>query len=65
MLKHRFITMRPVLQLIRYFLSENGIKRKQAFKLNLKRLDFSGLIGWSFKGLNLGLPDYESGALTN
>ena len=27
--------------------------------------NFSAFFSWSHQGLNLGLPDYESGALTN
>ena len=35
---------------------------------NAKSADFTGAfakISWSHQGLNLGPPDYESGALTN
>ena len=50
-----FFTMRP----------EDAVGGFICVDIIKKRLQKLQSLLWSFKGLNLGLPDYESGALTN
>ncbi len=45
---------------LKQFSNKNTVKIKKP--LNQR---FKGLMLWSHKDLNLGPPDYESGALTN